>query len=109
MLRWDQKNALDLYEGLGVMSRRETLARQEVAYELYTNLIRIEARVVGDLAQNHILPTALRYQNQLIKNVQGLKDILDAKDFKEASSIQFELIKSISNHVKNNKGNGLRK
>lgn len=94
------EQTLELFEKVGVMSRRETLARQEIAYELYTNLIRIEARVVGDLAQNHILPTALRYQNQLIKNVQGLKDIFNGKDFEEASSIQFELIKDISAHVK---------
>ena len=94
------KQSVELFEKLGVMSKRETLARQEIAYELYTNLIRIEARVVGDLAQNHILPTALRYQNQLIKNVQGLKDILGANDFKDASTVQFEMIKSISSHVK---------
>ena len=94
------KQTLDLYENLGVMSNRETLARQEIAYELYTNLIRIEARVVGDLAQNHILPTAFRYQNQLIKNVQGLKAILDKDEFIEASGIQLEIIKDISRHVK---------
>ena len=94
------KQTLDLYENLGVMSHRETLARQEIAYELYTNLIRIESRVIGDLAKNHILPTTLRYQNELIKNVQGLKDILDAKDFKDLSSIQMDMIKKISKHVK---------
>ena len=94
------KQTLDLYEKLGVMTHRETLARQEIAYELYTNLIRIESRVIGDLAKNHILPTTLRYQNELIKNVQGLKDILDAKDFKDLSSVQMDMIKGISNHVK---------
>jgi len=94
------KQTLDLYDNLGVMSHRETLARQEIAYELYTNLIRIESRVIGDLAKNHILPTTLRYQNELIKNVQGLKDILDAKDFKDLSSIQMDMIKKISKHVK---------
>ncbi|MFT5666567.1 MAG: glutamine synthetase [Vicingaceae bacterium] len=94
------KQTLDLYEKLGVMTHRETLARQEIAYELYTNLIRIESRVIGDLAKNHILPTTLRYQNELIKNVQGLKDILDEKDFKDLSSVQMDMIKGISNHVK---------
>lgn len=94
------KQTLALYEELNVMSNRETLARQEIAYELYTNLIRIEARVIGDLAQNHILPTALKYQNQLIKNVQGLKDILSSFDFKELASVQLEMIKGISKHMK---------
>jgi len=93
------EQTLKLFEGENVMSRRETLARQEIAYELYTNLIRIESRVVGDLAQNHILPTTLRYQNELIKNVQGLKDIFTDKDFKKAASVQYEMIKNISNHV----------
>ncbi|MEQ8908468.1 MAG: glutamine synthetase III [Vicingaceae bacterium] len=94
------KETIKLFEGEGVMSKRETLARQEIAYELYANLIRIEARVVGDLAQNHILPTALRYQNQLIKNVQGLKGILSDKAFKEAAGVQLEMIERISAHVK---------
>ena len=94
------KQTLALYEELNVMTNRETLARQEIAYELYTNLIRIEARVIGDLAQNHILPTALKYQNQLIKNVQGLKDILSSSDFKELASVQLEMIKGISKHMK---------
>lgn len=94
------EKTLKLFEGEGVMSRRETMARQEIAYELYANLIRIEARVVGDLAQNHILPTALKYQNQLIKNVQGLKGILTEKGFKESASVQVEMIEKISAHVK---------
>jgi len=94
------KQTLALYEGLKVMSERETLARQEIAYELYTNLIRIEARVIGDLAKSHILPTALRYQNQLIKNVQGLKDIFSPAEFKESAGVQLEMIKGISKHVK---------
>ena len=94
------KQTIKLFESQGIMTERETLARQEIAYELYTNLIRIESRVVGDLAQNHILPTALRYQNQLIKNVQGLKDILEKKDFTDASAVQYEMIKNISHHVK---------
>ena len=94
------KQTLALYSGLKVMSERETLARQEIAYELYTNFIRIEARVIGDLAQSHILPTALRYQNQLIDNVEGLKNILSATEFKDAAGVQLEMIKGISTHVK---------
>lgn len=94
------EQSIKLFEELNVMSRRETLARQEISYELYTNLIRIESRVVGDLAQNHILPTALRYQTELTKNIQGLKDILTASEFKEAASVQYEMVKNISHHIK---------
>tara|TARA_B110000503_G_C7111200_1_gene398203 strand:- start:594 stop:1619 length:1026 start_codon:yes stop_codon:yes gene_type:complete len=94
------KQTLALYEGLNVMTERETLARQEIAYELYTNLIRIEARIIGDLAKSHILPTALRYQSQLIDNVQGLKTIFGEAEFKELAGVQLEMIKGISKHVK---------
>lgn len=94
------QQTLDLYSGLGVMTERETLARQEIAYELYTNLIRIESRIIGDLSQNHILPTALKYQNHLIKNVQGLKDVFSEADFKDAASVQLGMIKDISGHIK---------
>ena len=100
MVGLGSKQTVELFSSLGVMTERETLARQEIAYEQYANLIRIESRVVGDLAQNHILPTALRYQNQLIKNVSGLKSVLSDKEFKEAASVQLEIIKNISSHVK---------
>ncbi len=100
LLELGSKQTVSLFKEVGVMSERETLARQEVAFEQYANLIRIEARVVGDLAQNHILPTALRYQNELIKNVTGLKSILSDKAFKDAASIQMEIIENISKHVK---------
>jgi len=94
------EQTVKLYEELGVMTKRETLARQEIAYDLYANLIRIEARIIGDLAENHILPCTYRYQNELIKNVQGLKDILTAAEFKDAASVQLDMVKDISKHAK---------
>lgn len=94
------KATIELFEKQEVMTKRETIARQEIAYESYATLIRIEARVIGDLAKNHILPTALKYQNQLIDNVCGLKSILSANEFEDAASVQLEIIKSISKHVK---------
>jgi glutamine synthetase len=93
-------STIQLFEEEKVMSKRETLARQEIAFELYANLIRIEARVLGDLAKNHIVPTALKYQNNLIRNVQGLKSILPAAEFETSAAVQLELIKDISQHVK---------
>lgn len=92
--------AISLYEDLGVMTKRETLARQEISFELYANLIRIEGRILGDLAENHILPSTYKYQNELIKNVQGLKDILTAAEFKDAASVQLNIVKDISKHAK---------
>lgn len=94
------KQTIELYKSLNIMTEREVLARQEISYELYANLIRIEARILGDLAENHILPSTFKYQNELIKNVQGLKDILPAAEFKDASSVQLDIVKQISKHAK---------
>jgi glutamine synthetase len=74
-------------------------ARYEIQLETYTKKIQIESRVMGDIAANHIIPTALKYQNQLIQNVQGLKQILDAKAFAKSAQAQLEIIQEISEHV----------
>ncbi|HIC32511.1 MAG TPA: glutamine synthetase type III, partial [Flavobacteriaceae bacterium] len=76
------KKALMLFEELGVMNKVEAEARYEIELEEYAMRIQIEGRVLGDIARNHIMPTAVKYQNMLIKNVQGLKAIYD-KDFKK--------------------------
>jgi glutamine synthetase len=93
------KQTLDLFEKNNVMSHREVEARHEIQLETYTKKIQIESRVIGDIAANHIIPTALKYQNQLINNVQGLKAILDAKSFTKAAGAQLEIIQEISEHV----------
>lgn len=93
------KQTLDLFEMNNVMSHREVEARHEIQLETYTKKIQIESRVIGDIAANHIIPTALKYQNQLINNVQGLKSILDAKSFTKAAGAQLEIIQEISEHV----------
>lgn len=93
------KQTLDLFEKNNVMSHREVEARHEIQLETYTKKIQIESRVIGDIAANHIIPTALKYQNQLINNVQGLKAIFDAKAFNKAAGAQLEIIQEISEHV----------
>ncbi|HTO35554.1 MAG TPA: hypothetical protein VLZ72_04910, partial [Flavobacterium sp.] len=60
--------------------------------------IQIEGRVLGDIARNHVIPTAIRYQNTLIKNVKGLKEIF-GKDFEKIAKEQISLIKEISAHI----------
>jgi glutamine synthetase len=88
-----------LFTSLDVMTERENEARTLVRYDTYTKKIQIEARVMGDLVINHIVPTAIRYQTELIQNVQGIKDIFSDKEFKQIASGQIELIKAISEHI----------
>ncbi|MBN2481264.1 MAG: glutamine synthetase III [Bacteroidales bacterium] len=88
-----------LFSGLDVMTPRENEARTSVKMDNYTKRIQIEARVLGDLVMNHIVPVAIRYQTELIKNVKGLKELYDEKNFKELAGSRLELIRTISHHA----------
>ena len=92
-------HTIKLFEDNKVLLKRELLARYEIQLENYTKKIQIESRVMGDLAKNHIIPIAIRYQNTLIENVKGLKDVLDSKTFVKLSRNQMQTIKEISEHV----------
>ena len=83
----------------GVMTEKELEARVEVEMEKFTMKIQIEARVLGDIAINHIVPTAVAYQTKLIQNVQGLRDIFSNSEFEELASARKDLIKEISGHI----------
>ena len=90
--------SIALFEEMKVMTRVEAEARYEIEVEEYLLRIQIEARVLGDIAGNHVVPTAIRYQNMLIKNVSGLKEIF-GKDFGDHADEQLKLIKKISEHI----------
>ncbi|GGD25669.1 glutamine synthetase III family protein [Flavobacterium orientale] len=92
------KKAIALFEELNVMNHVEVEARYEIELEEYTKKIQIEGRVLGDIARNHVVPTAIRYQNILIENVRGLKEIF-GKDFEKIAKEQISLIKEISEHI----------
>lgn len=87
-----------LYERLQVMNAKEIHARYEIHLENYIKKIQIEGRVLGDMATNHIIPTAIKYQNCLIENVMGLKEIFGA-DYSVHAGEQLEMIKAISNRI----------
>ncbi|MEZ7939005.1 MAG: glutamine synthetase III family protein [Flavobacteriales bacterium] len=95
------EQSLSLFKHLGVMSHREAEARHEILLESYFMKIQIESRVLGDLAGNHIVPTAIKYQNVLIDNVQRLKDIMDSETFERVAKEQLEMIKDISARISN--------
>jgi glutamine synthetase len=88
-----------LFTDLGVFSESELEARYEIKCETYLKKVQIEARVLGDLATNHIIPTAIRYQNVLIDNVRGIKELFRA-DAAGMASAEMETIRTIGDHVK---------
>ncbi len=95
------KKSLELFEKFGVLSHKEVEARNEIKLESYIKKVQIEARVIGDLAMNHIIPTAIAYQNKLITNANGLKGL----GVDNAAVVQ--TIKEISEHIEVIK-NGVR-
>ncbi|MDP5000830.1 MAG: glutamine synthetase III [Flavobacterium sp.] len=92
------KKAIELFSEMGVMNHVEVESRYEIELEEYMKKIQIEGRVLGDIARNHVVPTAIRYQNVLIENVKGLKEIF-GKDFEKVSKEQIGMIKEISEHI----------
>lgn len=92
------KKSISLFEEMDVMSKIETKARYEIEMEAYILHLQIESRVLGDIARNHIVPTAVKYQNVLITNVKGLKDIFE-KNFEFVAKEQIGLIENISKHI----------
>ncbi|MDR9456796.1 MAG: glutamine synthetase III [Salegentibacter sp.] len=94
------KKTIDLYKEMGVMNKVEIEARHEIELEEYSMRIQIEGRILGDIARNHVIPTAIRYQNLLIENVEGLKHIYN-EGFKEHSREQLDIIEKISAHIAN--------
>ncbi len=90
------KKAKKLFENNGIYSHSELEARHEIELEKYIKKVQIEARVMGDLALNHILPSAVNYQNQLIKNIKGLMECgIDAPLYRSQSNI----LREISEHI----------
>jgi glutamine synthetase len=92
---YHEKKTVDLFSSLGVLAPNEVEARFEVLNETYVKKLQIEARVIGDICLNHVLPAAVRYQNILIENVRGVKEIF-GEEYKSLCSSEFSTLKSIS-------------
>ena len=92
------KESIALFESLGILSKTEIEARYEIEVEEYALRIQIEARVLGDIARNHIIPTVIKYQNVLLENVKGLQAVF-GKNPPALAGEQMELIRTISDHV----------
>ena len=88
--------SVKMFEGTKVMNRKELEARNEVKWEMYVKTVQIEARVLGDLAMNHIIPVSTHYQSQLIKNVQGMKSVFSSDKAERLSARNMKLIEEIA-------------
>ena len=94
------KKTMALYAKHGVLNEVEVHARQEIELEEYKMKIQIEARTLSDLSRNHIIPTAIRYQNLLIENIKGQKEIF-GNSYKKHAGTVIELLEKISIHITN--------
>ena len=91
--------SIRMFESTGVMTRKELEARNEVKWETYTKKIQIEARVLGDLVMNHIVPVATEYQSKLIDNVFKMKGLFAEDEAASLSAENIALIKKIAEHT----------
>ena len=88
--------SVKMFEATKVMNRKELEARNEVKWETYVKTVQIEARVMGDMSMNHIIPVSTHYQSQLIKNVQGMKDVFSKDEAAKLSARNMKLIREIA-------------
>ena len=93
------EEVINLFKRNEVLNARELHARYEIKLDKYIRKIQIESRLMSDLSINHIIPTAIKYQNTLIENARGLKDVLDSKTYVKLSRNQVQNIKEISDHI----------
>jgi glutamine synthetase len=88
--------SIKMFESTKVMNRKELEARNEVKWETYVKTVQIEARVMGDMSMNHIIPVSTHYQSQLIKNVQGMKEVFSKEEAAKLSARNMKLIREIA-------------
>ena len=89
-------SSIEMFEATKVMNRKELEARNEVKWETYVKTVQIEARVMGDLSMNHVIPVSTHYQSQLIKNVQGIKAVFSEEEANRLSARNLKLIREIA-------------
>ncbi len=92
-------DVIKMFGETGVLSQKELEARNEVKWEIYIKKVQIEARVLGDLSLNHIIPVVIRYQTILLENVTRLKDVFTEEEYATLSAEPRRLIRKISAHI----------
>ena len=95
---YHEAQTVELFENLGVLAKNEIEARFEILNETYVKKLQIEARIIGDICLNHVIPAAVRYQNVLIENIKGIKDIF-GDGYKDFCSAEVDTLKKISAYI----------
>ena len=95
---YHEAQTVELFENLGVLAQNEIEARFEILNETYVKKLQIEARIIGDICLNHVIPAAVRYQNVLIENIKGIKDIF-GEGYRTFCSAEIETLKKISTYI----------
>ena len=95
---YHETQTVELFEKLGVLAKNEIEARFEILNETYVKKLQIEARIIGDICLNHVIPAAVRYQNVLIENIKGIKDIF-GEGYRTFSSAEIDTLKKISTYI----------
>ena len=94
--RYLDPESIEMFESLGVMTKKELEARNEVKWETYTKKIQIEARVLGDLSMNHIIPVATHYQSKLLKNVDSVSNAFAVDKAEKLNARNLKIIEEIA-------------
>jgi glutamine synthetase len=93
-----EKQNIDMFTRMGVYTEKELEARNEVRWEIYSKKVQIEARVMGRMAINHIIPAALAYQTKLLDNIAKVKDLFPDK-YQKMASVEIELVEDIATKI----------
>ena len=96
---YTRKESVQMFETIGVLNEKELHARNEVKWETYTKKIQIEARVLGDLSMNHIIPVATEYQSMLLDNIYKMHAVFDKEKADRLSKEDAALIEEIADHI----------
>ena len=97
---YHEEQTVEMFDRLGVLAPNEVEARFEILNETYVKKLQIEARVIGDMCLNHVIPAAVKYQNILIENIKGMKEIF-GEDFSKLCSSEIETLRKISLYINN--------
>ena len=95
---YHEPQTVELFDRLGVLAPNEVEARFEILNETFVKKLQIEARIIGDICLNHVIPAAVRYQNVLIENVKGLKEIF-GEGYETYCASEIETLKKISSYI----------